>query len=67
MVAVPAVFGLAGWWIDGWLATGPIFLIALAAFGVACSFASVWYRYDRKMAEHDAGKPWARNSRKGTP
>ena len=66
MVAVPALFGLAGAWIDGRIGTGPVFLLVLAGFGLACSFASVWYRYERKMAEHDAGKPWARGSRKGT-
>jgi positive regulator of sigma E activity len=66
MVAVPLLFGLAGAWIDGRLGTAPIFLLALAGFGLACSFASAWYRYERKIAEHDAGKPWARAHRKDT-
>ena len=65
MVAVPLLFGLAGAWIDGRLGTGPIFLLALAGFGLACSFTSAWYRYERKIAEHDAGKPWAREPREG--
>jgi positive regulator of sigma E activity len=62
MVAVPLVFGLAGAWIDSRLGTSPIFVIALAAFGVACSFASAYYRYERRVADHDAGKPGARSS-----
>jgi F0F1-type ATP synthase assembly protein I len=66
MVAVPVVFGLVGWWVDGLLGTGPILLIAFAAFGVLCSFASAWYRYERRIAEHESGKPWARPARKVT-
>jgi positive regulator of sigma E activity len=65
MVAVPLVLGLAGAWIDSRLGTSPIFVIALAAFGVACSFASAYYRYERRVADHDAGKPWARSSPAG--
>ena len=65
MVAVPLVLGLAGAWIDSRLGTSPIFVIALAAFGVACSFASAYYRYERRVADHDAGKPWARSASAG--
>jgi hypothetical protein len=67
MVAVPAAFGLAGWWVDSQVGTGPILLIAFAAFGVVCSFASAFYRYERKIAVHDQGKPWARLSGGSTP
>jgi len=66
MVAVPAVFGLAGWWLDSKLGTSPIFLLAFAAFGVVCSFASAFYKYERRMADHDAGKPWMRDAGKAT-
>ena len=64
MVALPVVLGLLGWWIDGLLGTGPVLLVLMAGFGVACSFASAWYRYERRIAEHDEGKPWARSARK---
>jgi F0F1-type ATP synthase assembly protein I len=67
MVALPVALGLLGWWLDSLLGTGPILLIALAAFGVACSFASAWYRYERRIAQHDAGKPWSRPSGGVTP
>jgi hypothetical protein len=63
MVAVPLLFGLFGSFLDGLAGTGPILVIALAGFGVACSFASAYYRYERRIADHDAGKPWARGTR----
>ena len=67
MVAVPLVLGLAGAWIDSRLGTSPILVIALAAFGVACSLASAYYRYERRVADHDAGKPGARPASTATP
>ena len=76
MVIVPVLFGFLGSWLDGRLGTHPLFLLALAAFGVACSFASAYYRYEARMARHDAGKPWtrhpeapdhARRAERGTP
>lgn len=60
MVAVPAIFGLLGAWIDSLIGTGPILLLLFAAFGIACSFAGAYYRYEKKIADHDEGKPWAR-------
>jgi hypothetical protein len=62
MIAAPVCFGLFGSWLDGRLGTSPVFLLALAAFGVVCSFASAYYRYEYRMARHDEGKPWARGS-----
>lgn len=69
MVAVPAAFGLLGWWIDSKIGTSPLLLLLLAAFGIVCSFASAFYRYERRIADHDAGKPWTRSAsaRTGTP
>jgi hypothetical protein len=60
LVAVPVLFGLLGAWLDSVAGTRPILLLAFGAFGVACSFASAYYRYESKMARHDEGKPWAR-------
>jgi hypothetical protein len=60
MVLVPVLFGLAGAWIDGRTETRPLFLLLLGAFGVACSFASAYVRYEHRIARHDEGKPWAR-------
>ncbi len=63
MVIVPVLFGLLGAWIDSRAGTAPLFLLVLAAFGAACSFTSAYYRYERRIARHDEGKPWARRSR----
>ena len=60
LVAVPIVFGLLGAWIDSRLDTSPLFLLLFAGFGFACSFASAYYRYEAKIARHEAGKPWTR-------
>ena len=60
MVAVPVVFGLVGALIDRAVGTAPMFLLVLALFGVAGSFASAFYRYDRRMAQASEGKPWTR-------
>ena len=64
--SLPVLLGLLGWWIDGLLGTGPVFLALLAGFGVASSFASARYRYERRIAQHDDGKPWARSRPKAT-
>ena len=65
MVAVPVLFGLLGAWLDGLTGTRPLLLLVLGGFGVACSFASAYYRYERRIARHDEGKPWARNGHLG--
>lgn len=65
MVAVPVLFGLLGAWLDSLAGTRPVLLLAFGAFGVACSFASAYYRYEAKIARHDEGKPWARKPARG--
>jgi F0F1-type ATP synthase assembly protein I len=62
LVTVPVVLGLLGSFIDGLLGTGPVFLMALAALGVVGAFLSAYYRYERRIAHHDAGKPWTRRA-----
>ena len=65
MVAVPVLLGLLGAWLDGLAGTRPLLMLLLGGFGVACSFASAYYRYERRMARHDEGKPWARKESAG--
>lgn len=62
MVIVPVLAGLLGAWIDGRVGTHPLFLLLLGAFGVACSFTSAYYRYERRIARQDEDKPWARRA-----
>ena len=66
MVIVPVLGGLLGAWIDGRLGTSPLFLLVLGGFGVACSFASAYYRYEARIARHDQGKPWNRRAGGGS-
>jgi Putative F0F1-ATPase subunit Ca2+/Mg2+ transporter len=66
LIAAPVLFGLLGSWLDGLLGTGPVLLVVLAAFGVACSFGSAYYRYEYRMAKHDEGKPWNRRSERAS-
>ena len=63
LVAFPALLGLLGAWIDSRTDTRPLFLLVLAALGVIGSFASAFYRYEARMAQHDDGKPWMRRQR----
>jgi F0F1-type ATP synthase assembly protein I len=63
LVAFPALLGLFGAWIDSRTDTRPLFLLVLAALGVVGSFASAFYRYEARMAQHDDGKPWMRRQR----
>ncbi len=60
MVIEIVVFGVLGAWIDSRTGTRPLFLLVLGAVGVLGAFASAYYRYERRMADHDSGKPWTR-------
>ena len=62
MVIEIVAFGVLGAWIDSRADTKPIFLLVLGALGVLGAFASAYYRYERRMADHDAGKPWERRA-----
>ena len=65
IITVPVLLGLLGSFVDGRLGTGPVFLIGLAAFGLAGAFLSAYYRYERRIAVHEAGKPWTRRRSTG--
>ncbi len=60
MVAVPALLGLLGSWLDSLAGTGPWLLIGFALFGVAGAFISAYYRYEERIRRQEAGKPWNR-------
>ena len=40
-----------------------MFTALLATLGVIGSFASAYYRYEARMAQHDEGKPWTASHR----
>jgi hypothetical protein len=60
MVLFPVVLGFVGVVIDRALGTHWVFTALLATLGVIGSFASAYYRYEARMAQHDEGKPWTR-------
>jgi hypothetical protein len=64
MVLFPVVLGLIGAVIDRALGTHWVFTALLATLGVIGSFASAYYRYEARMAQHDEGKPWTRRQQK---
>jgi F0F1-type ATP synthase assembly protein I len=51
---IMALFGLAGWALDNWLDTLPIFLIVMTVLGAVGLFAKYKYRYDATMDELEA-------------
>jgi F0F1-type ATP synthase assembly protein I len=51
LAAVPAIFGAAGWLIDRWLGTAPVFLMTLALVGFVGKLLAMWYHYAAQM-EH---------------
>lgn len=64
LITVPVLLGLLGSVIDRALDTGPGFVISFAAFGVAGAFLSSYYRYEARIAHHEAGKPWTRRTQR---
>jgi hypothetical protein len=60
LVVAPLVMGLIGLWIDHLVGTGWIFATVFAAFGALGSVASLYYRYESRIAQLDEGKPWNR-------
>jgi F0F1-type ATP synthase assembly protein I len=60
IVGTPLLLGLLGALIDRRLGTSPIFVIALALFGVVGMGLRMYYAYVRDMDAHEKGAPWAR-------
>ncbi len=63
LVVAPLLFGALGWLLDGRLATGPAFTVALALLGMVGTSVTQYYRYVARMARDDEGKPWTRRPR----
>jgi hypothetical protein len=62
MVALPVALGFLGAWVDGLLNTRPLMILIFAGFGVVSAFVSAFYRYESRIASHDANKPWSRKT-----
>jgi Putative F0F1-ATPase subunit Ca2+/Mg2+ transporter len=53
-VVVALLFLGAGWLVDRWLGTDPVFLIIFVLVGFTGQGARFWYRYDAEMRVHEA-------------
>ena len=42
MAIITAVCALGGWFLDGWLETSPVFVLALGGLGFAVGLYAVW-------------------------
>jgi F0F1-type ATP synthase assembly protein I len=54
LALTPAIMGFVGFWIDKWLGTTPLFLIAFVLFTVSYLGWKFYVRYDAEMREHEA-------------
>jgi F0F1-type ATP synthase assembly protein I len=63
--AVPAVFGVGGLLLDGWLGTLPLFTILLGLFGVVGTFVRMWIHYDARMRREEAARSAGARARSG--
>ncbi len=54
----PVMFGLLGRWLDSVAGTSPWLLLAGIALGIFGSSATLYYRYQARMMQLDAPKPW---------
>ncbi|MGH9150680.1 MAG: AtpZ/AtpI family protein [Acidimicrobiales bacterium] len=59
LALTPAVFGVAGFGIDRWLGTLPVFLLVFVLLAAVGLFVRAWYGYARDMAAHEQQAPWA--------
>jgi len=49
LALTPALFAVAGWRLDLWLGTSPLFLVALFVFVMAYEIWKLFVRYDARM------------------
>ena len=55
-VIVLVLFGGAGFLLDRWVGTVPVFTIVLFVLGSIGLFAKFKYRYEQRMQEHEAAR-----------
>jgi F0F1-type ATP synthase assembly protein I len=54
IVVTPLVLGMLGHFLDGWLGTGPVLTVLLAAWGLIAVVIITYYGYEAQMkAEED--------------
>ncbi len=58
-----AVFLVAGWLVDRWLGTAPVFTIVLIVVAAVGQFVRLKYTYDAQMEQLEAERRAARSAR----
>jgi F0F1-type ATP synthase assembly protein I len=65
LALTPALFAVAGWRLDLWLGTGPLFLVALFVFVMAYEIWKLFARYDARMRVEEQSMRLGRGQEKG--
>ena len=55
--ATTVVFSVAGWFLDRWAGTAPVFVIALTVLSLVGQFVRMYYAYSAEMDAHAAALP----------
>ena len=53
LALTPAIFAFAGWRLDLWLGTTPLFLLVLFLFVMGYEIWKLFTRYDARMKDHE--------------
>ncbi len=61
LVMTPLLFALAGFGLDRFLGTTPIFLIVFSAFAIVGLSIKTYYSYKIAMEREEDAKPWTRS------
>ena len=56
LALVTFVFLGAGYALDRWLGTRPLFMIVSVVVSLVGQFARMWFDYEKKMAQHEADR-----------
>ena len=54
LALTPTIMGFAGYWLDRWLGTSPVFLLLLVLSTVTYLMWKFFVRYDAEMRAHEA-------------
>ena len=59
LAVTPVIFGAAGFGIDHWRGTLPVFTIILALLALVGLLLRTWYGYVYRMEQLESAQPWA--------
>ena len=59
LALVPVIFAGAGFGIDRWVGTMPLFTLLMLLLGAVGVATKLWLGYDREMRRHEEEGPWS--------